>query len=122
MAEAKDNTAVNEASGDAADIPSVDTYRWHQPLISQRKPGSTRAVLRRWRDLKAIYVNRRLDPVFREEIMISVADADTSRQCSFAHHEWALAEGISDAELAALEGGGRRVLRCAEVGGHCVDA
>ena len=36
--------------------------------------------------------------------MLSVADADTCRQCSFAHHEWALAEGISDAELAALEG------------------
>ena len=105
MAEAIDNTAVNEASGDAADIPSVETYHWHQPIISQRKPGSTRAVLRRWRDLKAIYLNRRLDPVLREEIMISVADADTSRQCSFAHHEWALAEGISDAELAALEGG-----------------
>ena len=25
MAEAEDNTAVNEASGDAADIPSVET-------------------------------------------------------------------------------------------------
>ena len=36
--------------------------------------------------------------------MLAVADADTCRQCSFAHHEWALAEGISDAELAALDG------------------
>ena len=104
MAEEEVNIEVSEASGDAADTAAVDTYRWHQPFISQRKPGSTRALLRRWRDLKAIYVNHRLDPVFREEIMLSVADANTCRQCSFAHREWALAEGMSDAELAALEG------------------
>ena len=122
MAEAEDNTGVNEASGDAADIPSVNTYRWHQPFISQRKPGSTRALLRRWRDLKAIYVNRRLDPVFREEIMLSVADADTCRQCSFAHHEWALAEGISDAELAALDGMDAEFIDARKCGGPLLGA
>ena len=36
--------------------------------------------------------------------MLSVAGADSCRQCSFAHREWALAEGLPEAELAALEG------------------
>ncbi len=76
---------------------------WHHPIIHRRKPKSTRALLRRWRDLKAIYVGKRIEPGFREEIMLSVAAADTSRQCSFAHQEWALAVGVPKAEIAALK-------------------
>ena len=76
----------------------------HHPIIGQRKRGSTTALFRRVRDLGAIYFRQRLDPVFREQIMISVAGADSSRQCSFAHREWARAVGISEAQLAALEG------------------
>ena len=83
----------------------------HHPIIGQRRKGSTAALLRRTRDLWAIYLKHRLDPVFREEIMLAVAGADSSRQCSFAHREWALAEGISEAELAALEGLDIRVAR-----------
>jgi hypothetical protein len=36
--------------------------------------------------------------------MLAVAGANSSRQCSFAHREWALAEGLPEAEPAALEG------------------
>ena len=36
--------------------------------------------------------------------MLSVAGANSCRQCSFAHREWALAEGLLEAELVALEG------------------
>ena len=36
--------------------------------------------------------------------MLAVAGANSCRQCSFAHREWALAEGLPEAELAALEG------------------
>ncbi len=104
MAEETVNSEASEASGDAAAAASITEYPRHQPFISQRKPGSTSALLRRWRDLGAIWLGHRLDPIFREEIMLSVADANTCRQCSFAHREWALAEGLSDAELAALEG------------------
>lgn len=75
----------------------------HHPLIHNRRPRSSRALFARWRDLLAIYVGRRLDPVFRESIMLSVAAADTSRQCGFAHREWAIAEGISKEQLVALE-------------------
>jgi AhpD family alkylhydroperoxidase len=76
----------------------------HYPTMAQRKPGSTVALLRRGRDLRAIYLDRRLDPAFREKVMLAVAGANACRQCSFAHREWALAEGVSEAELAALEG------------------
>jgi AhpD family alkylhydroperoxidase len=76
----------------------------HYPTIAQRKPGSTVALLRQARDLRAIYFDRRLDPAFREQVMLAVAGANACRQCSFAHREWALAEGVSEAELAALEG------------------
>ena len=76
----------------------------HQPLMSQRKPGSTGYLIRHWRDIKAIWLDERFDPLFREELMLAVAGANSCRQCSYAHREWALAEGLSDAELAALEG------------------
>ncbi len=36
--------------------------------------------------------------------MLAVAGANSCRQCSFAHREWALAEGLPEAELAAFEG------------------
>ncbi len=64
----------------------------------------TAALARRAPDLKAIWLDGRLDPAFREEIMVAVAAANNCRQCSFAHREWALAEGLPADELAALEG------------------
>ena len=36
--------------------------------------------------------------------MLAVAAANSCRQCSFAHREWALAVGVPKAEIAALEG------------------
>ena len=83
--------------------PGVATD-WHHPIIHRRKGNSTQALLRRWRDIKAIYVGKRLERGFREEIMLSVARANSCRQCSFAHREWALAIGVPKAEIAALEG------------------
>jgi AhpD family alkylhydroperoxidase len=55
-------------------------------------------------DIKAIWIDESIDPVLREQIMVAVAGANACRQCSYAHREWALAEGLSEAELAALEG------------------
>ena len=76
----------------------------HYPLSSERTLGATAALLRRGRDLVAIYLRRRLEPQFRESIMIAAAGADSSRQCNYAHREWARAEGLPDEELEALEG------------------
>ena len=35
--------------------------------------------------------------------MLAVAQANACRLCTLAHRRWALAEGVTDAELAALE-------------------
>jgi AhpD family alkylhydroperoxidase len=76
----------------------------HKPVIRSRKRGSTAALLRRASGIKAIWFDHRLDPAFREELMVSVAAANSCRQCSYAHREWALIEGLPPDELAALEG------------------
>ncbi len=36
--------------------------------------------------------------------MVAVAEANSCRLCTMAHRRWALAEGVSDEELAAIEG------------------
>ena len=95
---------ADEALGDIAQMTPGVAADWHHPIIHRRKPDSTRALLRRWRDIKAIYVGKRLERGFREEIMLAVARANSCRQCSFAHREWALAIGVPKAEIAALEG------------------
>jgi alkylhydroperoxidase family enzyme len=65
---------------------------------------STAALARRAHDLRAIRPDSRLDPAFREQAMLAVARDNSYRRCSFAHWEWALAEGPIETELAALEG------------------
>jgi len=62
------------------------------------------ALARRPRDMFAVWGGRRLDPRLREQVMLAVAQANTCRWCSIAHRRWALAEGVTDEELAALEG------------------
>ncbi len=105
-------TPENERHEAAASATSPDAFAWgpmrddgrHYPVLGQRTFGATAILLRHRRDLWAIYRKHRLDPQFREEIMIAAAGADSSRQCSFAHREWARAEGLPEEELAALEG------------------
>ncbi|MHB1569183.1 MAG: carboxymuconolactone decarboxylase family protein [Solirubrobacteraceae bacterium] len=60
-------------------------------------------LVRRVPDVAAIWGARRLDPKLREEVMVAVAQANMCRWCSLAHRQWALAEGVSDSELAGLE-------------------
>ncbi len=106
------DTEPPAASPDARRASDPETLRWgcmtengrHFPVLGERKFLATLMLLRRRRDLWAIYGRHRLEPRFREEIMIAAAGADSSRQCSFAHREWARAEGLSEEELAALEG------------------
>lgn len=61
------------------------------------------ALARRSGDLAAIWGGRRLDPRLREEVMLAVAEANACGLCSLAHRRWALAEGVGDEELAAIE-------------------
>ena len=60
-------------------------------------------ITRRLLDVAVIWGGRRLDPKLREEVMLAVAQANACRLCTLAHRRWALAEGVTDAELAALE-------------------
>ena len=43
-------------------------------------------------------------PRLREEVMLAVAQANACDLCTLAHRRWALAEGVTDEELAAIEG------------------
>jgi len=45
-----------------------------------------------------------MDPALREEIMLTVARANGCRYCSYVHQEWAIRAGVSDEEIAQLEG------------------
>ena len=51
-----------------------------------------------------IWLLRGMDPQFREEIMLAVSRVNGCRYCSYIHHEWALATGVPDDEIARLEG------------------
>jgi AhpD family alkylhydroperoxidase len=85
--------------------PVATTVRARRkPVIRMRRSGSTAELLKRSSDIWSIWLKHRLDPAFREELMVSVAAANSCRQCSYAHREWALIEGLPPEELAALEG------------------
>ena len=99
-----DAEVANDATVGAAGWGAMTAQGLHHPIIGQRTKGKTIALLRRGRDFWAIYRKHRVDPAFREEIMLAVAGADSSRQCSFAHREWARAAHLPEDELAALEG------------------
>lgn len=51
-----------------------------------------------------VWILRRIDPAFREEIMLTVARANNCRYCSYVHQEWAIRAGASDDDIAQLEG------------------
>lgn len=56
-------------------------------------------------DLSRIWAGRRIDPAFREEIMVAVARVNHCRYCVFTHQEWALHAGLPEEELERLESG-----------------
>ena len=55
-------------------------------------------------NLYGILVAKRLDPVFREEIMVAVSTLNACKYCNYAHHDFALQAGVGADELAQLEG------------------
>ena len=70
-------------------------------------PGFVRAtgsLIGRGREIGAIWGQKRIDPAFREELMVAVARVNSCRFCSYHHREWALRVGLPGDELAALEG------------------
>ncbi len=51
-----------------------------------------------------IWFGGKMDPKFREEIMVAVARANDCRYCNYMHTQWALYEGVPPEELARLSG------------------
>jgi AhpD family alkylhydroperoxidase len=94
------------ANAVAGDFGTASLAGRHKPVIGPRtvRAQSTVALARRAPDIRAIWGDHRMDPAFREAIMVAVASANSCRHCSFAHREWALAAGLPESELAALEG------------------
>jgi AhpD family alkylhydroperoxidase len=90
----------------AAGFSAITFPGRHKPILGPRRvrAQSTVALARRTPDIRAIWGKHRLDPAFRESIMVAVAKANSCRQCSYAHREWALAVGLPPDELASLEG------------------
>lgn len=52
----------------------------------------------------AVWGRHRMDPAFREQIMLTVARSNGCPYCSYHHQEWAIQAGASDEEIAELEG------------------
>ena len=95
----------NGGTPGAAELAALATAGRQKPILGLREfTRSTAALARQAPDLRAIWFEDRLEPAFREELMVAVAGTNDCRQCSFAHREWALAEGLPKDELAALEG------------------
>lgn len=65
--------------------------------------GQAARTVPRLPDVAAIWLAQRVDPKLREQVMLAVAQANACRLCTMAHRRWALAEGLTDDELAALE-------------------
>jgi AhpD family alkylhydroperoxidase len=84
-----------------------------KPALAQRFTKPTITPLGFLKDVVAIaserstfskvWVKRELDPRFRETLMVAVARANDSKYCSWAHHEWALIEGVSKQQLTDVE-------------------
>lgn len=62
-----------------------------------------RWVTTRVKELWSIWVGGRLSPALREQVIVAVAQTNACSMCEHAHARHALAAGVSDAELAALE-------------------
>ena len=61
-----------------------------------------RAVTARRQEIRALMRGQRIDPAFRERLMLVVTGVNACRYCSYAHAQEALAKGISRQEIEAL--------------------
>lgn len=60
------------------------------------------ALFPRMTDIWDIYAKRRVDPLFREEIMVAVARTNECRLCTYVHSEWALSAGVSEGDRGEI--------------------
>lgn len=86
----------------AANTPRFAAFRKRAYTLPQLGTQLRTLVARR-RDISAIWQGR-IDPALREQIMIAVARVNGCRYCAFVHTRFAELEGVSDDELARLDG------------------
>lgn len=67
-----------------------------------RLAADVAALVRRAGDVAE--VNAGMDPAFREQVMLAVARTNACRYCVFAHTDAGRHAGLTDADLARLEG------------------
>lgn len=93
-----DRTVVSDGAVPAARGHIGKT--WTLPELAEEfsrlRPLVPRAVV--------VLASHGLDPKLREKIMLSIAKVNGCRICSYAHQEWAIQVGVSDEEIAHLEG------------------
>ena len=65
--------------------------------------GAVTSIATEAPSLRKIWVDREMDPGLREKLMVAVARYNEAKYCSWAHHEWAVIEGVSAKELAHIE-------------------
>jgi AhpD family alkylhydroperoxidase len=65
------------------------------------------ALVPRTPDVLSVWIRKRMDPLFREEIMVAVARTNDCRFCNFVHGQWALAEGLTEESLERIGQPGR---------------
>ncbi len=74
-----------------------------------RRPSSFlsdfKAIMSRRRQMKQLMRGELLDNSFRERLMLAVTAVNGCRYCSYAHARQALAEGIHEEEVRALQEG-----------------
>jgi len=61
------------------------------------------AILRQPGELRSLLLSDRLDPAFRERLMLAVTAVNQCRYCSYAHARMALLAGLSAQEIQALQ-------------------
>lgn len=64
-----------------------------------------RTMLSHRKEIHPLMHGEKIDPPFRERLMLVVTEVNGCRYCSYAHTQKALAEGISEEEVRALAQG-----------------
>jgi len=65
--------------------------------------GDVASLVPRGPDLFGIWVTKRLEPRFREEIMVAVSRTNECKYCNYMHTWWASRVGLSEGELEKIK-------------------
>ncbi len=99
------STPHHGPAGANAHTPPTEFAAYRKPTYAISRAARDLGVLAgRLPEIRSIWGGRSVSPAFRESLMVSVARYNGCRYCAFAHVEWAVAEDVSDEELAALAG------------------